>query len=516
MAGQMRAALYARVSSEEQVEGYSLDAQRRAFRTLVEGRGWSIYREYLEEGRSAHTDDIRKRPLFQEAMDDALGGKFDVLVVHKIDRFSRKLRITLEYFEKLGKAGVGFVSIQNEMDYSTPSGKFMLVMQGGLAELYSDNLSEEVKKGLAERKAQGLYCGLLPFGTMKGEDGIPVCDPITFPGLQMALELSANGKKDLEVAKALNVEGYRTGGNRGNQPFTRSSVRGMLTNRFYQGYLTDGQGGWIPGKHQALVDEELWERVQAARSRNRTSTHTSCPSGSQVNFATGLAHCWHCKGRIHTQSVYQGRVRLGCYTRQKLNDCPQKSAYLAVYEEQIVQYLTGFYIPEDYQKRILDAYRSLESAYDNTDAARGKIERRLNRAKELYEWGDYTRSEYQERRNGLLSELEALNPTPNKADSLERLAGFLANVSTAWESATQEQRNKLARALFNEIWIKDKEVVFVKPRPELDPFFKINHEETRKQNVEGVVPTRVELPRDTYLRGHSLAMEFVRVGMLVA
>lgn len=77
-------------------------------------------------------------------------------MVHKIDRFSRKLKVTLEYFEKLGQAGVGFVSIENQMDYSTPTGKFMLVMQGGLAELYSDNLSQETKKGWSERKAQGL------------------------------------------------------------------------------------------------------------------------------------------------------------------------------------------------------------------------------------------------------------------------------------------------------------------------------------------------------------------------
>jgi len=105
MAGQLRAALYARVSSEEQVEGYSLDAQCRAFRSLIEGRGWTCYKEYIEEGRSAHNDNVRKRPVFQEAIEDALAGKFDVLVVHKIDRFSRKLRITLEYFEKLGRCG---------------------------------------------------------------------------------------------------------------------------------------------------------------------------------------------------------------------------------------------------------------------------------------------------------------------------------------------------------------------------------------------------------------------------
>ena len=83
---QMKAALYARVSSEEQVEGYSLDAQVRAFETLVETRGWTIYKEYLEEGKSARTENINKRPVFKEAIADGLDRKYDILVVHKVDR----------------------------------------------------------------------------------------------------------------------------------------------------------------------------------------------------------------------------------------------------------------------------------------------------------------------------------------------------------------------------------------------------------------------------------------------
>ena len=130
-------------------------------------------------------------------------------MVHKVDRFSRKLRITLEYFDKLGKAGVGFVSIVEQMDFSTPWGKFTLSMLGGLAELYSDNLSQETKKGWHERRSQGLYCGTLPFGAVKGEDGIPVPDmperKITiddheiivrnYEGLKMAFELAGEGNR---------------------------------------------------------------------------------------------------------------------------------------------------------------------------------------------------------------------------------------------------------------------------------------------------------------------------------
>ena len=117
----MRAALYARVSSEEQVEGYSIDAQRRAFQALLQDREWTAYREYIDEGKSARTDNINRRPAFKEMVDDASAGTFDVLVVHKLDRFSRNLRITLEYFDKLLKAGVAFLSINEQVDFTTPS-----------------------------------------------------------------------------------------------------------------------------------------------------------------------------------------------------------------------------------------------------------------------------------------------------------------------------------------------------------------------------------------------------------
>ncbi len=123
----MRAALYARVSSEEQVEGYSIDAQKRAFETLIRDKQWDIYRVYIDEGKSARSDNINRRPAFKEMVADALTGKFDALVVHKLDRFSRNLRITLEYFDKLSKAGVTFLSISEQIDFSTPWGGGLLL-----------------------------------------------------------------------------------------------------------------------------------------------------------------------------------------------------------------------------------------------------------------------------------------------------------------------------------------------------------------------------------------------------
>jgi len=312
----MKAALYARVSTEEQVEGYSIPAQIRAFKSLCEEKGWTAYREYVEEGRSAHTENVNKRPLFKETIADGLAGKFDVLVVHKIDRFSRKERITKEYFEKLGNAGVGFFSIMEQMDFSTPWGKFALTMLGGLAELYSDNLSEETKKGKRERKAEGLYNGLLPFGAVKGDDGVPMPHPETYPGLVMAFELAAQGNSDREVAKALNMKGYRTAGNQGNRLFSGDTVGGVLTNRFYLGELPSGNGGWVDGKHEPLIGEELWNSMQEMRVRNRRAPKTINVAARTYSLST-LAWCRHCGAKMWTGKAANGRPRLYCSNQAK-------------------------------------------------------------------------------------------------------------------------------------------------------------------------------------------------------
>src|SRR5437763_17104889 len=87
------ASIYVRVSSKEQVEGYSLDAQRRACSDFCTARGFKVVANYADEGVSAHTDNLAKRPDFARLLADAESGRFSVIVVHKMDRFARKLRV---------------------------------------------------------------------------------------------------------------------------------------------------------------------------------------------------------------------------------------------------------------------------------------------------------------------------------------------------------------------------------------------------------------------------------------
>ena len=211
-------------------------------------------------------------------------------------------------------------------------------------------------------------------------------------------------------------------------------------------------------------------RPQEMRQRNATSTHKHCSEKARICSISGITYCSYCKGRIYVACNKNGKPRLGCYNRLKGWDCPQKSAFLEVYEEQIKEYLKTFHIPEDYQERILEAHQKLQNAYPNTEREKEKLEARMGRIKELYKWGDIDKQQYIREKAEIQQHLRSLAPSESPTKSLEKLAEFLANVAEAWEEANQERRNKLARCLFQEIWAKDKQVVVVRPQPELAHF----------------------------------------------
>src|SRR4051812_15630559 len=105
-----REAIYVRVSTEEQVGGYSLAAQERVAEDFCAQQGWESV-TYRDEGISARVDDLAKRPAFKQLLADVDRGRIDVVVVHKLDRFARNRRVAFDAFERLSKAGIGFVSL---------------------------------------------------------------------------------------------------------------------------------------------------------------------------------------------------------------------------------------------------------------------------------------------------------------------------------------------------------------------------------------------------------------------
>ena len=120
----------------------------------------------------------------------------------------------------------------------------------------------------------------------------------------------------------------------------------------------------------------------------------------------------------------------------------------------------------------------LQSAYTNIEIEKEKaaLEARQRRVKKLYEWGHKSKDEYLTDYEGIQKQLRLLLPLEIRDNSLGKLAQFLSNVAGAWDEANQEQRNKVAKTLFEQILEEDNKVVAVKPRPELEPFFRLNLE----------------------------------------
>ena len=102
----MKATAYIRVSSAEQVDGHSLEAQERAIGEYCRSRGWELVTVYREEGKSAHTDSIHKRPVLRQLLDDCSKGQIDFVVVHTMDRWARNMQVAMASMSILGRAGV--------------------------------------------------------------------------------------------------------------------------------------------------------------------------------------------------------------------------------------------------------------------------------------------------------------------------------------------------------------------------------------------------------------------------
>ena len=141
-----------------------MEAQLRAIQEYCQTRGSELVAVYREEGKSAHTDSILKRPKFRLLLDDCSKGTFDVVVVHTMDRWARNVQVAMDSMSTLGRSGVELKSVTEDLDRSTPLGKFSTTLVMGMAEMFSDMLGTHVKKGVSERARRGLHLGGIPFG----------------------------------------------------------------------------------------------------------------------------------------------------------------------------------------------------------------------------------------------------------------------------------------------------------------------------------------------------------------
>ncbi|MEJ0073067.1 MAG: recombinase family protein [Candidatus Saccharibacteria bacterium] len=184
-----QAVLYLRVSTEEQVDNYSLDTQADICKKEAERRGLTILETFREEGRSAKT--IRDRPTLIEMLEYSRVHKKDIdaVIVYRLDRISRQTADYLAIRKKLADFDIQLISA-SEPTGDTPTERFIETMLAGFAQMDNDVRGERSRNGMKARFLSGLHNGSVPLGYMK-RDGYAVKNPENFTIMQQAL--GANG-----------------------------------------------------------------------------------------------------------------------------------------------------------------------------------------------------------------------------------------------------------------------------------------------------------------------------------
>jgi DNA invertase Pin-like site-specific DNA recombinase len=149
-----RAAIYARVSTTN--HGQDVTLQTRELEHFAQARGWRVAGQYLDVGISGAKD---SRPALNRLMADAHRRKFDLVLVWKFDRFARSVSHLLRALETFNALGIGFVSLSEQMDTTTPAGKMVFTVLGAVAELERSLIAERVRAGLRNARAKGRTLG---------------------------------------------------------------------------------------------------------------------------------------------------------------------------------------------------------------------------------------------------------------------------------------------------------------------------------------------------------------------
>ena len=495
----MRAAIYVRISSAElQLDGYSLDAQRSACHKLADERGWEVVEVYTDPGVSARTID---RPQFRAMMRDAQAGCFDVVIVHKLDRFSRSVVDLLTALHDLETVHITLVSATEQFDFSTPAGQMTLTMLGAVAQWYLDNLSSETAKGKRARAEAGLWNGSVPFGYSApykkgGGDGMARPEEKAADGVRLAFREYATGLySDADIAGILNEAGYRPrgGGKRALPLFSKDTVTEILQNRFYLGEVRY-KHEWFEGLHEPILTPGLFSRVQEVRKTRRSAVGLSARKGSREYPLSGLARCARC-GWPMRGACASGRRYYRDPARDQGRDCDQRMVSAEDAEEALGAFMQRLSLPSDWQDRVLKVIQDRAGKHVDIGREKARIKGQLGRLKRLFVLGDLEEQQYLGERTRLGAMAAALIP-PALPD-LDRAAELLGNFGAIWDAADLRERRQvlhtLAEAVYLDSGVKGP-VVAMQARVEFAPLFGL---------VSGVGAEAWSQPTDTTPHGES-------------
>ena len=394
-----RAVSYLRVSTREQAErggreeGFSIPAQRAANKRKAQTIGAVITKEFVERGVSGTST---RRPALQAMLrylEDASadGETIDYVIVHKLDRLARNRADDVALNQRFDNLGIRLISTSENID-QTPGGMLLHGIMSSIAEFYSLNLSNEVKKGMGEKARNGGCIGRAPLGYRNttidaggGQAHVAVLDSERADLVAWAFTAYATGEYTLKsLAAELNSRGLTVPATARlpERPISIQSLHRVLSNPFYTGQVTY-RGALYPGTHQPLTDARTFQRVQAVLSSKVNGERTI----RHPHYLKSTVYCGICGSRLiiteatPKQITYQYFVCLGRHSK-KHPECTFRATLTDLIEDEVEGLYQQIQLPPERRQTLEQALRhqlavmvqDTEQQFRQLTATRHKLE----------------------------------------------------------------------------------------------------------------------------------------------
>jgi DNA invertase Pin-like site-specific DNA recombinase len=479
----LRCAIYTRKSTTMGLEQEfnSLDAQREASTAYIaRQQGWSITPERYDDGgfTGANID----RPAFTRLMEDAEAGKFDVVVVYKVDRLSRSLLDFVKVMERLNAAGVSFVSVTQNFTTADAMGRLTMNMLMSFAEFEREMIAERTRDKIAMSRRKGKWTGgQVPFGYV-AKDKRLVPHELESLIVRDAFDLMVKYRQTCEVARALNEQQKLPRGARLRAgrllAWTTSGIANLLKSPLYAGVIAHG-GERYRGEHPALIDEDTFERVQRILE-GRDKTPLTFHGTNHDYLLKGLLRCGLCGAAMSPGSTRRARkvyryYRCSTHDKHGPKGCPALRLPAGAIEDYVVERIAEAAFDgglareveaalterlDQRRKDLAELRTKLPGPIANYAANASRYVEELTRvegkARELVEQRLHIETQRLAAAERQLRDAErALTDLESTAAEVRHVIGALGDFRLVWEAMTTLNRGRLLRALLDHVAVEE-------------------------------------------------------------
>lgn len=417
---------YVRVSTENQLENYSIDEQIERIRAYCTAKGWSLAKIYSDGGYSGGNIE---RPALKEMLLHL--SDVNAVVVYKLDRLSRSQKDTLTLIEdRFLPSNTDFISINENFDTSTPFGRAMIGILSVFAQLEKDQITERFTMGRIGRSKAGYYHGgsTSPTG-YDYKDGLLVVNEYEAAIVRTIFSQFLNGKSINAIANYCKEHYPETF-------WSASKLGTIIHNSVYIGKVKFG-GKEYDGIHTPLISESTFEAANRLFSSPEREAKKTAPQKNPFRagyLLSGLVFCSRCGARYSANHGYYK-----CYSRSKSSknfikdpNCKNENWEIPTLDEYVIRQINILLDDSDALQAVISGYGQNEDEVDPAKIRRRlkEIDSEINHIIDLYQVSSLPMQEIAKRANALESERTALQnmlnqkPKSNIQDFLSALEAF--------------------------------------------------------------------------------------------